>query len=187
MMGKPHSQSVTGKPCRCSFLEAAAAEPRSVIVYDKRMGEYQFKRPDGSGSGPIYHCPFCGGATPKSKRATFFARVTWAEVARLRKLTAGIKTVPEAVARFGTPEHDSPEGMTIQTPASDTEPSRTTSYRVVVFTQLSTTADVDLIDYGVKGIRFTFRGKHLGEKSVRSNNQMQLTRSAKAKRRGPRS
>jgi predicted aspartyl protease len=35
--------------------------------------------------------------TSKSKRATFFARVTWAETARLKKLTSGITTVEEAI------------------------------------------------------------------------------------------
>jgi uncharacterized protein DUF6980 len=164
MPSKPHTPSVTSKPCECGYLEAAAAEPGSVIVYDEQMGEYQFKRPDGSGSRPIYHCPFCGGATPKSKRASFFARVTWAEVARLKKLTAGIMTAAEAIDRFGMPLHDNPEGITIQTPASNSEPSKTTSYRVLRFADLSKTADVDLIDYGVKGITFTFQGKYLGDK-----------------------
>jgi hypothetical protein len=91
------------------------------------MGEYQFNRRDESASGPIYHCPFCGGVTSKSKRVTFFARVTWAETARLKKLTSGITTVEEAIGRFGTPEDDHPEGITIQTPASDSEPSKTPS------------------------------------------------------------
>lgn len=166
MPRKPHSQSVTSKACGCGYLEAKAAEPTSMILYDVRMGEYQFKGADGRGSGPIYHCPFCGGATPKSKRASFFSRVTWAEAARLQRMTRGIRTVEEAIERFGKPKHDYPEGMTIQTPASDTEPPRTTSYRVVRFDGLSETADVDLIDYGVEGIKFTFVGKYLGEKSV---------------------
>src|SRR5688572_4568394 len=163
MPRKPHGQSVTSKPCGCSFLEASAAEPKGLVIFDERMGEYQFRRPDGSGAGPIYHCPFCGGAAPKSKRASFFARVTWAEVARLKKLTAGITTVQEAIDRLGTPESDRADGMMVQTPASETEPSRTTSYRVVRFTHLSNKADVDLIDYGMKGIKFTFVGKYLGE------------------------
>src|SRR6266508_5430846 len=40
--------------------------------------------------------------------------------------------------------------------------SKTTSYRMITFTRLSETADVALIDYGVKGIKFTFQGKYLG-------------------------
>jgi hypothetical protein len=80
----------------------------------------------------------------------------------LKKLTSGITTVEEAIGRFGTPQHDHPEGITIQTPASDSEPSKTTSYRMITFTRLSETADVALIDYGVKGIKFTFQGKYLG-------------------------
>jgi hypothetical protein len=65
--------------------------------------------------------------------------VTWAEVARLQRLTRGIRTVEEAIERFGKPKHDYPEGMTIQTPASDTEPPKATSYRVVRFDGLSET------------------------------------------------
>jgi len=33
---------------------------------------------------------------------------------------------------------------------------------MITFTRLSETADVALIDYGVKGIKFTFQGKYLG-------------------------
>ena len=164
MARKPNSQSVTTKPCECEYLARTAAEPNSVIVYDERMGEFQFRRPDGSASGgPIYHCPFCGGATPKSRRESFFAHVTWAEVARLKKLTRGITSVDDAVERLGKPKHDHPEGMTIQTSGSDRQPPATTSYRVVRWDNLSKTADVDLIDYGVKGIKFTFVGKYLGD------------------------
>ena len=53
MPSKPHNQSVTSKPRVCGFLEAAAAEPNSMILYDERMGEYQFNRRDESDSGPI--------------------------------------------------------------------------------------------------------------------------------------
>ena len=163
MPRKPHPQSVTAKLCSCGYLEAAAAEPRGSILYDSQMGEYQLKRPDGSGSGPIYHCPFCGGAAPKSKRASFFARVTWAEASRLQRLTRGIGSVKEAIERLGKPTSDLAEGMAVQTPASDTAPSTTTTYRVVRWDSLSKTAHVDLIDYGIKGIKFTFVGKYLGD------------------------
>ena len=40
--------------------------------------------------------------------------------------------------------------------------TKPTSYRMITFTRLSETADVALIDYGVKGIKFTFQGKYLG-------------------------
>jgi hypothetical protein len=135
-----------------------------LILFDERMGEYQIRRPDGTGAGPLYHCPFCGGAAPKSKRASFFARVTWAETSRLKRLTKGVSSVAEALERFGTPTRDLADGMTIQTPASDTEPPTVTSFRVVRWDNLSDTASVDLTDYGVRGIKFTFVGKYLGDR-----------------------
>ena len=165
MARKPHPQSVTAKPCVCGYLESTAAEPNGLILFDDRMGEYQLRRPDGTGAGPIYHCLFCGGAAPKSKRATLFARVTWAETSRLKRLTRGISSVQQALERLGPPKQDLAEGLTIQTPGSDTQAPTTTSYRVVRWDKLSDTADVDLIDYGVRGIKFTFVGKYLGDQN----------------------
>src|SRR5687767_9714674 len=119
MTRKRHGPSVTSEPCGCSFLERASAEPRSVICYDEELGEYQIRHPAGGWSGPIYHCPFCGGLTPESKRAALFASVTWAEVARLEALTAGISSIEDAIERFGPAQSDRADGMKIQTPASD--------------------------------------------------------------------
>jgi hypothetical protein len=57
--------------------------------------------------------------------------------------------------------------MTVRTKATRRPPSRITSYRVLRFKKLSDTADVELIDYGVDGIRFTFQGKYLGKAPAR--------------------
>ena len=161
---KARGQSVTAEPCQCGFLERSSAEPGSPIVFDSALHEYQLRWPGAEGRfGPIYHCPFCGGVAPESKRASLFAEVPMSEVMRLRDLTRGLASIQQAVAALGEPQTDLAEGITIQTPASSSEPSKASSYRTLTFTHLSDVADVTLIDYGVHGIKFTFNGKYVGK------------------------
>jgi hypothetical protein len=163
---KPGGQSVTGEPCTCRFLEGISGEKDSPIVFDAELQEYQLRWPGSEkGSGPIYHCPFCGGKAPRSKRASLFAQVSMGEVMRLRDLTRGLATVPEAIAALGQPQEDIPDGMVIQTPESADEPSKASSYRMLKWAHLSEVADVHLIDYGPHGVKFTFNGKYLGERA----------------------
>lgn len=159
---KPNSLSVTSTPCRCRYLERAAAEPKELIVFDEEMHEYHITNPHG-GYLLIYHCPFCGGAAPLSKRHERFATVTRAEADRLDRLTARFKIVDEAIVALGRPDDDNPRGLRIQAPATSKVPSKVTSYRTLTFKRLSDVADVVLTDYGVEGIRFTFQGKYLGK------------------------
>jgi hypothetical protein len=172
---KPTSISVTAVPCKCNWLAQAADEPDNPVVFDKEMNEYHLahQRPRGSngagggryGYSMIYHCPFCGGAAPKSKRETFFANITDAERARLTELTAGIRTVADAIARLGPPDQDVPQGLTVTTPATDTTPSTVTSYRVIRYMNLSETASVEFTDYGPdRGVRMTLQSKYIGSK-----------------------
>jgi hypothetical protein len=74
-MAKPTRASVTEEPCKCGVLELAAKDPRSHIVFDSEVNEYHFRyphpikgNPSAMGSMVIYHCFFCGGAAPASKR-----------------------------------------------------------------------------------------------------------------------
>ncbi len=159
---RPNGLSVTRKPCVCKFLQRTAAEPGEPIVFDQSVSEYHITRPRG-GHWIIFHCPQCGGAAPQSTRRELFAWVTSAEVDRLEELTRDLKTVDEAIRALGKPAHDMPRGLQIRTKQTPKVPSRVTSYRVFTFTRLSTTADVELTDYGVDGIRFTFQGKYLGK------------------------
>jgi hypothetical protein len=161
---KRHEQSVTAEPCGCGYLERMAAEANGPITYDSELNEYLLRWPDGTLSqGPIYHCPFCGGAAPESRRASLFATVTTAELMRLRDLTAGLETLEQATAKFGSPQADIPDGITIQTPGSAQEPSQAASYRKVTWTGLSQVADVELVHYGVRGVKFIFTGTYVGK------------------------
>jgi hypothetical protein len=119
---------------------------------------------DARGHWMIYHCPFCGGAAPRSKRETLFAQITDAESRRLHELTRDVRTVEVAIARFGPPDHDLVDGLTMQTPATDTEPSKVSSYRVLTYDRLSETADVHFTDYGPeRGLRMTLQSKYIGK------------------------
>jgi hypothetical protein len=155
------------------------------VRFDESTGEYEFITPSG-GKLNIYHCPFCGGVMPRSKRADLFAYISEAEVRRLDELTGNLFSVDEAVRVLGAPERDMAAGMRERTPARNRRPPSVASYRVLTFSRLSDTADVQLTDCGPQGIRFSYMGKYLGPKKRPQNNRMQRTRSAKARRRGPR-
>jgi hypothetical protein len=163
--GRRTSASVSDRACTCHFLERAAAEPTSSIVFDERTNEYHIV---GRGAGRhghlvVYHCPFCGGAAPKSKRSSLFAHITHAEAGRLNNLAAGMRTVREAIAKLGKPDDDMPAGLRSGRAGSTTEPPTLTSYRTLRYERLSKTVDVLLVDEGpARGLRVTLQGKHVG-------------------------
>jgi hypothetical protein len=164
---KPTFASVTTVRCTCDYLQHAAAEPFSPIVFDAEMNEYQITHTTPAGvvcSARIFHCPSCGGAAPRSQRGTRFAHVTSHERARLQELFSSVTTVDAAIAKLGQPDQDMPNGLTTISPATDTEPSQSVSYRVLMYTAISETADVSLTDFGPdRGLRFSLQGKYLGK------------------------
>ena len=164
---RPTFASVTVKRCTCKNLDWAAAEPGIPISFDERMNEFRITHnPTGgqpAGYSVIYHCPFCGGRARRSKRPSFFALLTQAEVRRLQRLTEGIATPEQAIERLGKPSLDSRNGVAIITPGSRRVAPRAMVHRQLTFDQVSQTADVVLVDYGgAGGVRFTFVGKYLG-------------------------
>jgi hypothetical protein len=166
---KPNSNSETGAPCACRHLQQAADEPANPVVFDAKMNEYHLTHLDLAGTGRhghsiIRYCYWCGGAAPRSKHGTFVAHITDAESRRLQELGAGVKTVEEAVAKFGPPDEDHAEGLRTKSPASDTEPSVVRSYRLLRYTGLSETANVTFTDSGPDGaLRMSLESKYVGE------------------------
>jgi hypothetical protein len=133
---------------------------------DATMNEYHIEHvgEDRGGYSMIYHCPFCGGAAPKSRRESFFATVTRAEAERLTALTSDVKTIADAIARFGTPDDDLDSGVTVHEPSKENQPPKIASYRTLRYKSLSSTADVDFTDYGPeRGVRVSLMGKYIGE------------------------
>ena len=77
MSGVTTFASVTEQPCACGYLQREADDVASPIVFDATMNEYHFEYPSPCANGAcdaakarmvIYHCPFCGGLAPPSKR-----------------------------------------------------------------------------------------------------------------------
>jgi hypothetical protein len=147
--------------CDCGWLENAAKDPDLPVVFDKRTGEFHIVRsgePSGSYS-VIYHCPFCGGSAPESKRDDLFEFITPAEMARLNQLTHGVLKVSEAIAKFGEPEDDLPAGHSETTCAGQGLPPRTEWFRTLRYTNLSDTAIVDIVVSASDGVHFVFMPK----------------------------
>jgi hypothetical protein len=163
---KPTGASVTTTACTCKYLERASDEPEVPIVFDAEMNEYHLTNVGKNrGHTMIYHCPWCGGAAPRSKRGTFFATISQREEERLRRRTSGLMTVSAVVKKFGKPDADLDEGIVLKTPESKEKPPTIKSYRSIVYERLSETADVRFTDYGPDGgLRVTFQGKYLGRR-----------------------
>jgi hypothetical protein len=158
--------SVTEAPCTCKYLEDSAADPNTPIRYDPELNEYSIIYacgPDGYGSMCIYHCPFCGGRTPESRREELFAAVPDSEYERLRALTAGIKSIDDAVRILGNPSRDEP--MTLPpgyTPPTDRNGNSTWPVRALTFSALSDAADIQVLVNADNSTQVTFGPKYTG-------------------------
>jgi hypothetical protein len=163
MSEKPNNQSVTAEPCRCGSLERAASEPSCPVSFSESVNEYRIDDSRG-GHLAIYHCFFCGGAAPKSKRAQLFATIPREEVERLAGLANGCATLDDVIRKFGKPDDDMDEGVGSITPEKDGKPPTVMYYRTLRYSNLSETAEVDFVDYGPsRGVRTSFHGKYIGK------------------------
>jgi hypothetical protein len=169
-MAKANQWSVTEEPSRCGYLQRQAADPGLPIVFDEVTGEYQIEylRPD-NGEGRrrkghliIYHCPWCGGAAPPSRRDLLFAVITDDERNRLLRLLDGITTVDGVIQALGTADLDLPHGLISSQEESEGQPPTTASYRTLTYTRLSDAADVVITDYRHKGLDIILQGKYIG-------------------------
>lgn len=154
------------EPCDCGFLERQANLSDSPIRFDPELNEYNFiYSVTGCGKAElrIYHCPFCGGKVPKSKRDTLFATLGHAEMRRIGKLIKHLHTLDDVLRKFGQPDEDHAAGAGITAPERDGKPEATRSYRMVIYTNLSQTANVEVIVYPTDRIEITLSGKYVGK------------------------
>ena len=150
--------SVTDEPCTCSYLQRAADDPKNPIRFDTTTGEYQFLH--GDGMLVIYHCPFCGGTAPKSKRNLLFAQIHDPEQSRLAELLDGIETIDGALARFGKPDF---EGTSVTThPERANEPPRIEHHRDIRYHNLSDVAEIWITERPDGKIFWHLQGKYIG-------------------------
>ena len=171
-MEKPTFASVTVDPCSCGFLEQAADDPKLPIRFDQSVGEYSFEFPspcagdtcpEAKAQLTIYHCPFCGGAAPPSKRETLFTHISDEEAARLYRMFHGMRTLDEVVRAVGPPAEDIPRGVTVREPEKERNAPRLRSYRTLHYTHLSDTADVQVYADPAEGdVHVGLTGKYIG-------------------------
>jgi hypothetical protein len=144
--------------CKCGVLESMTDEPKCPVEFDAVLNEYHITG-EGNSHWMIYYCPFCGGRTPKSRRARLFNTLTHDERERLFKLTEGYRTLDEVIAAFGQPDIDQPVGVAKITPEREGIPEITEGGRVVVYTKLSDTADVRVKVHPTGVVGFSFLSK----------------------------
>jgi hypothetical protein len=170
-MPKPTFASVTEQACSCGYLEQSANDPALPIKYDPHLNEYHFwyHSPCGdneceqrNASLVIYHCPFCGGAAPESKRALLFAVIPPEEERRLCKMLGQLKTIDEAIQVLGPPDEDMPYGWTERHPETEETASTVESFRTLRYSRLSETANVFIMDTRAGPVHFCLCGKYLG-------------------------
>ena len=149
--------------CDCGWLDHAAEDPSVPVVFDPKLNEYQIVTSGNSeGRMPIYHCPFCGGSAPKSKREQLFAHLTTEEIQRLSELTQSVATVSDAIAKFGSPDEDIPNGYGETRPSKNGEPGRSEFFRVLRYNRLSDTAIVDVVVRAEERVTFSYGPKYIG-------------------------
>src|SRR5258705_9536265 len=96
--------------CDCGALERLSKEPGVPIIYDAALNEYRIRVSDDNQIN-MYHCFFCGGRLPKSRRADLFMHITDDERIRLWAMLKDIRFLPDLLAALGPPDRDDPMGV----------------------------------------------------------------------------
>lgn len=157
-MSKRTFASVTTEPCTCNYLQDAADDSKSPIHFDAQSEEYHFTF--GNNALTIYHCPFCGGAAPESKRDKLFADVPTAEQQRLADLLDPIDTFDRAIAVLGKPDYDG--FVNCKHREADGESPRLSRQRTIRYERLSDTAYVWFTETPGGNVHWQIQGKYVG-------------------------
>lgn len=164
-MSKPHHASVTGESCACNYLQNAADDPRSPIKFDAETAEYQFAY-EGA-TLVIYHCPFCGGAAPRSKRHLLFTQITDEEESRLAAMLDGIETIDDALQKLGQPDFEGTS--TSKQPEKQNAGPRIEHHRDIRYHNLSDVADIWIMERPDGKIFWQLQGKYVGSNADKTN------------------
>ncbi len=182
MGDRPTYASVTGEPCTCKYLQRAAEDPRVPIIFDDRTGEYQYTyqepRSRGASTLVIYHCPFCGGAAPASKRHLLFRVIPPEEEERLIALLGRIHTIADTLKSLGKPDDDNPTGTVSKTDETEDSPPSTRFARTLTYKRLSDSADVRIEARPDGTVSCWLQGKYVGDAqpAPAPNQSLQLVR-----------
>jgi hypothetical protein len=153
-MSTPSSFSVTSDPCRCGNLERQSREAEGIIQFDEANNEYNF-----SSQGfvhRIYHCPWCGGTAPKSRRPQQFVQITFDEERRIATLMEDIKTIRDALRLFGDPDEDEEE---VQYNEDETGKQTVERLRTICYQSISPLADICITEKLDGRVTYLLRSK----------------------------
>lgn len=171
---KPTHDSVTSKPCVCKYLELSAENPSVPIAFDEQTNEYHYRYEEPGSSGfstlVIYHCPFCGGAAPKTKRHLLFHVIPPREVERLTDLIGAVTTLEDVIRKLGRPDVDDPHGVLDSPPEEQGQPPTTQWSRTAQYTRLSDVADVWFTERSDGRAGWQLVGKYRGPQQGSSRN-----------------
>ena len=156
--------SKTEEPCDCGTLQNAADDPNLPIEFDEKLNEFHLVY-GNKGQFNLYHCFFCGGKAPDSKRYLLFATLSDEERHRLIKLTKSLKTLGETIATLGEPDRDDDAGAIVGFPETEDSPPKEQAYRVLVYENLSDVANVNVTVYPNERVGVWFVGKYIGDKN----------------------
>jgi hypothetical protein len=144
-------------------LQKAAEDPDNPIEFDERTKGYLYTYADYQGGDKatliIYHCPFCGGVAPQSKRKLQFAAISHEEHDRLADLLGPITTIDQALAKLGKPDLD--DYSTTKYPEIGDQPPTTVFHRVIRYYNLSKVAEVVIHERRNGSIWWSLQGKCL--------------------------
>jgi len=158
--------SKTNELCDCDTLQNAADNPDLPIVFDAKLNEFHlvYNVNGGEGYFNLYHCFFCGGKAPESKRDLLFATISEAERFRLRELTSQLKTLNDVLASLGKPDQDREDGIMIMLPETEDSPPKEQMYRSLVYEHFSDVANIHVTVYPNERVGIGFIGKYVGDK-----------------------
>jgi hypothetical protein len=164
--------SVTDLPCTCGYLRRSSRDSRFPVRFDSECNEYYFDHTMPSGttvSMVLYHCPMCGGVASESQRDKLFATVTDDEARRLNALIHDVRTVQDIERLLGAPDDDEtmhpPSDFGVIQPKSGE--AETGPIRVLDYTRLSTTADVQFAVYSNGEIKWMIAPKYVGAQKIK--------------------
>lgn len=146
----PHKVDRSGVVCAC--VRVRADDPTSTLE-PNRHGEFEWVV--DSQRWIVYFCPWCGTRLPESRRGEAFTHPTNEEIARLRGLVSGARTVQEVLDRLGAPDRRIGP-FHVELPGGRQRVS------VLGYTKLSPTADLQVKETENGSVSISFSGKYIG-------------------------
>ena len=154
-----------------------ADDPDMPIRFESKTGRYVFTYQEPDADGPstlmIYHCPWCGGLAPRSKRPLQFHVIPRNERERLDALLATVRTIRGALKQLGKPDDDNPTGTSVQHLETANRGPSVRHFRTLTYTRLSNVADLRIIEKADGRVSYSLVGKHkekqLSKKSRRTS------------------